>query len=263
MAGMAEPGLLGLRFAQVAEAYDRLRPRYPAAMFDELARMTGIGPGSRVLEIGAGTGIATRDLARRKYDITAIEPGLAMAAIARSHLPRVRFDIATFEQWSDAYEGDRFDLVFSATAFHWLDGETRYARCAHLLKPGGHLAILEYQHVDGGDRDFFADAQRCYVAHVPGTPEGQTLPPWDAQPDTTGVAARPEFDLVGTHQIYEEISSTRTGYLALINTYSPMLALDDEHRNRLYDCLGTLIDRDYGGKIRKAYRHELIVARRI
>ncbi|HEU0163527.1 MAG TPA: methyltransferase domain-containing protein, partial [Thermomicrobiales bacterium] len=231
-------------------------------MFDELARMTGIGPGSRVLEIGAGTGIATRELARRKYDITAVEPGLAMAAIARSHAPRVHFEIATFEKWSDSYDGEPFDLVFSATAFHWLDRETRYARCARLLKRGGHLATLEYTHVDGGDRPFFAAAQACYVEHVPGTPEGQTLPPWDAQPDTTEIIASPEFDLVGTRQIYEEIPSTRTGYLALIDTYSPMLALDDEHRNRLYDCLGTLIDRDYDGKIRKAYRHELLVARR-
>ena len=55
---------IGLEFDAVAERYDRVRPGYPAELFGELVALTGIGPGSRVLEVGWGTGKATVPLAR-------------------------------------------------------------------------------------------------------------------------------------------------------------------------------------------------------
>ncbi|MGW3851955.1 class I SAM-dependent methyltransferase, partial [Streptomyces fagopyri] len=51
-------------FDEAAELYDRARPRYPAALVDELAGRAGLGPGVRVLEIGPGTGQLTVPLAR-------------------------------------------------------------------------------------------------------------------------------------------------------------------------------------------------------
>ena len=64
---MDAPDRLELRqtFNQAAERYDRARPTYPPALFDDLARLAGIGPGCRVLEIGCGTGQATVPLAER------------------------------------------------------------------------------------------------------------------------------------------------------------------------------------------------------
>jgi len=60
-------------FDRVAPLYDRIRPAYPPALFDDLAELAGIGPGCRVLEIGCGTGQATVELARRGCDVLAIE----------------------------------------------------------------------------------------------------------------------------------------------------------------------------------------------
>lgn len=254
---------LGLSFDRQADLYDLVRPSYPTALFDALSELTGLAAGARVLEIGAGTGIATRALAERGYTITAIEPGPAMAALAAHNLssfPNVEVVVTSFEDWT--HPAQPFDLVFSATAFHWLDRATRFARCAAALRHGGYLAIVEYSHVAGGDDDFFAAAQGCYERFVPGTPTGMTLPPWDQQPDTSEITASPDFDLVAVHQIREEIPSTREEYLALMSTYSGNLTLPIENRNRLFDCLGALIDRDFGGEITKAYRHELILARR-
>lgn len=254
---------LGFSFNRRAELYDRMRPRYPAAIFDALTALTGLTAGARVLEIGAGTGIATRALAERGFDVTALEPGPHMAAVATRNLasfPNVSTIVSTFEDWP--LPPAPFDLVLSATAFHWLERTIRYEKSAVALRSGGHLAIVEYKHVAGGDSAFFDAAQHCYDCFVPGTVPNPHMPAWNDPPDTSEIEASPHFDLVAVRQLKEVIPSTRAEYLDLIDTYSGTLTLDPHNRNRLLDCLGTLIDNDFGGRIRKAYRHELILARR-
>jgi SAM-dependent methyltransferase len=73
-------------FDEAAGLYDRARPGYPAALFDDLVELTGIGPGSRVLEIGSGTGQATGPLAERGCRVVAVELGPRLAAVARRNL---------------------------------------------------------------------------------------------------------------------------------------------------------------------------------
>jgi SAM-dependent methyltransferase len=71
-------------FDTVAELYERARPGYPAELFDELAALIGGGTGDvRVLEIGPGTGQATRGLLARGWRVVALEPGAELAAVAR------------------------------------------------------------------------------------------------------------------------------------------------------------------------------------
>lgn len=252
-----------LSFDREAARYDRVRPRYPATLFDDLMDLTGLKPGSRVLEIGAGTGIATRELAERGFAITALEPGPAMASIAEHHLksfPNVQVVVSSFEDWP--LPDEPFDLALSATAFHWLDRATRYVKSTAALPEGGHLAIIEYRHVAGGDDAFFSAAQECYERFVPGTSHDAALPGWDRPPDTSEIDASPFFDLVAVRRFREDISSSRDEYLDLLATHSGNLTLSLENRDRLFDCLGNLIDNDFGGIIEYPYRHELILARR-
>jgi len=81
--------------------YDRARPGYPPALFDDLASIAGLGPGADVLEVGCGTGQATRGLVARGWHVTAIEPGPEMAAKVSENLPSALFAVerATFEAW--------------------------------------------------------------------------------------------------------------------------------------------------------------------
>src|SRR5262245_39407092 len=118
-------------FGEDAERYDRRRPGYPAEMYDDLAGIASLGPGSRVREIGCGTGQATLPLARREYAIVAVELSADLATVARRNLaafPEARVVVSAFEQWPLPAEG--FDAVLSATAFHWLDPEIRMAKSA-------------------------------------------------------------------------------------------------------------------------------------
>ncbi len=106
-------------FDDDAELYDRARPAYPSELIDALVALTGIGPGSRVLEVGPGTGQLTVPLAARGTDIVAVELGGRMAAVARRNLarfPSAVVVVSSFEDWP--LPTDPFDLVVSATAWH-------------------------------------------------------------------------------------------------------------------------------------------------
>ncbi|MBA3276806.1 MAG: class I SAM-dependent methyltransferase [Chloroflexia bacterium] len=255
---------LGLGFDEQAELYHQVRPRYPESIFDDLVALSGIPERARLLEIGAGTGIATGVLARRGYDIVALEPGARLAAVASQNLerfPNVSIESARFEDWR--VPDERFDLIYSATAFHWIEPAVRYAKSARALEPDGCLAILEYQHVAGGDDEFFEAAQPCYERHVPGTRPWTSMPTWNDPPDLAEMERSGLFELVGLRQEREVVTYDTEQYFNLISTYSGTIALDVDARARLLECLATLMDRDFGGSVRKSYRFELIVARRI
>src|SRR5436190_14404599 len=137
-------------FDTAAELYDRARPGYPTALYDDLARLAGVGPGRHVLEIGCGTGKATVPLAERGCTIVGVELGAEMAAVARRRLARhsdVEILVAAFEELS--LPSESFDLVLCATAFHWLDPAVRVTKAARVLRPGGWLALIGTHHVAG------------------------------------------------------------------------------------------------------------------
>src|ERR1035441_5520023 len=108
---------LGRVFNEVPELYDRVRPAYPDQLFADLAAITGMNRRSPVLEVGCGTGQATRSLAALGYQVTAIEPGAGMAALARQRLAafrNVEVENSAFEEWDDG--GRRFDVPVAAAA---------------------------------------------------------------------------------------------------------------------------------------------------
>jgi 16S rRNA A1518/A1519 N6-dimethyltransferase RsmA/KsgA/DIM1 with predicted DNA glycosylase/AP lyase activity len=100
---MAEERFSGLAsmFDQAAQHYLRIRPGYPAQLFDDLARETALGARARVLEIGAGAGQATRGLLERGWSVVALEPGPSLATLAGQALRGVGdvdVVVSTFEQ---------------------------------------------------------------------------------------------------------------------------------------------------------------------
>jgi SAM-dependent methyltransferase len=255
----------GLRdtFNEDAELYDRMRPRYPAALFDDLADLAGIGPGCRVLEIGCGTGQATWALAERGCRIVAVERGDRLAALARRRLagyPSVEVVRASFEEWP--LPDEPFDVVFAATSFHWIDPAVRAVKSAEALRPGGALATIATEHITGGTTRFFADAQACYERHDPATPPGLRLLPADAiAPSYTELTGGP-FGPAEFRRYEWERPYTAAEYLDLLLTYSGHRALPEPARRGLLGCISSLIEGRYGGRVVKRYLNELRVAHR-
>lgn len=135
---MTEPGL---HFDRVAEVYHHARPDYPAEVYDLLAAQGVIGPGLKVLEIGAGSGQATAELLRRGCVVDAVEPGPALADTLRERFAGGPLTVieATAE---DAELADAaYDSVVAATALHWVDTTVALPRLHAALRPGGRLGV--------------------------------------------------------------------------------------------------------------------------
>jgi SAM-dependent methyltransferase len=133
-----------LVFDRIADDYDRVRPRYPPAIIDAACSKAELRAGSRIVEVGCGTGKLTEALVARRLQVEAIDPGPELVQLARRRVrdSTVRFHIGRFEDVR-LPEGV-FEAVFSATAFHWVDPKVGWAKVARLLRPQGVLALFGY-----------------------------------------------------------------------------------------------------------------------
>ena len=136
---------LGEVFDSVAEDYDMFRRGYPATLVDAAIKRGSLVNGSRVLEVGCGTGKLTELLAARQLIVDAVDPGPRMIEQAKRRVggrSDVRFHVGRFEDV--ALPEKAFDAVFSATAFHWVDPLIGWAKTASHLRSGGLLALLSH-----------------------------------------------------------------------------------------------------------------------
>jgi SAM-dependent methyltransferase len=172
MAGQ-NPRQLGRVFNEVPELYDRVRPGYPAELFADLVTITGMDRHSSVLEVGCGTGQATRSLAALGCTVTAVEPGDGMAALARRRLAAfadVTVETSTFEDWND--RGRRFDVLVSAAAWHWVDPAVGWSRAYDVLRPGGWMALFGHVVVRRpGEPEVYAATADLHERFCPGNPD--------------------------------------------------------------------------------------------
>ena len=172
----------GRLFDEMPELYDRVRPSYPDELFVDLAAITGILPGSPVLEVGCGTGQATRSLAAAGLREVAVEAGDGMAAVARRRFggfDNVEVETSTFEDW--ASRGRRFDLVLAAASWHWVDPEVGWPKVHALLNPGGWMALIGNVVVRRpGEPEVYAATADLHEQYLPGHPDWRH-PPLEAK----------------------------------------------------------------------------------
>jgi SAM-dependent methyltransferase len=263
--GSLERERLRATFDEAAELYERARPGYPRALFTDLADLAGLRSGSRVLEIGCGTGQATVPLAERGYAIVAVELGAELAAVARRKLtayPAVSVVVSAFEDW--VLPSEPFDAVVVATAFHWLDPATRVSKSADALCQGGALATISTHHVGGGSwaQTFFDEVQTCYERWDPATPPGLRLKASSQIPFESDELDQSDRFMAPTFRRYEwEHTYSTATYLEVLQTYSGHRLLRSDLRAGLLTCIADLIDSRYQGSVTKRYLTELRVAR--
>jgi SAM-dependent methyltransferase len=256
-------------FEGAAALYHQARPDYPDALFEALVAMAELPPHAQLLEVGCATGKATLPLARRGFGITCVELGTALAEQARRNLagfPRVSVVNADFESWQPPAPAS-FDLVFAATAWHWIDPDIRYVKSSELLKPGGHLAFWDAIHVVPPDGDpFFREIQDVYDEIGEGIPGGwvystaETLTDRASEIEATGL-----FTDVRLRRFGWEISYTADEYIRLLDTFSGHIAMAQWRRTRLYGEIRLRLAERPGrpdGRVRRHWGGILHVARR-
>ncbi len=223
-------------FESAAELYDSARPEYPPELFDDVVALAGLEPGARLLEIGCATGKATRPFLERGFSVVGVELGAQLAEVARRNLAGLpaRIDVAPFERWEA--DGVSFDLVFAATAWHWIDPNLRYEKAHRLLRPGGHLAFWSAVHAfpEGFD-SFFTEIQEVYDKL--GESYGDEWPPPRPElvaDDADEIEASGLFEDVHVRRYVWARHYTADEYIALLDTFSGHIAMAQERREHLY-----------------------------
>ncbi|MEU8261640.1 methyltransferase domain-containing protein [Micromonospora sp. NPDC048999] len=220
-------------FGAVAEAYERFRPGYPVAVFDMVMTYAG-QPVRTALEIGAGTGKATRLFAQRGVTVTASEPDGAMLDELRRHVPaNVRTVQAAFE---DVRPGESYGLVYAAAALHWTNPQGRWPRLAALLEPGGvfasfggplRLADPAVEEAVRAARAPFLDSDE--VPSPDGTPPGHEMQ-WPG----TELQRSEWFADVQQSEIERRLTMSARDYVGLLSTISAYLELPTSDQQQVY-----------------------------
>jgi SAM-dependent methyltransferase len=133
----------GHSFDSIARLYDEVRPGYPKEVYEIVSKYKKFSSESSILEIGAGQGIATKEIYEYwNSKITALEPGKNLFNIARSRFAdykNIKLVNQSFEEFEDNQK--LFDGIFSASAFHWIDPNIKYRKSYKLLQKDGLLVV--------------------------------------------------------------------------------------------------------------------------
>lgn len=242
------------------------RPGYPPEVFDVLQDRCGLGPGSEVLEVGPGTGQVTVPLAERGMEITAVELGAAMGERLRDLTAGwpVRVVVQAFEETDVA--DSSFDAVVSGTAFHWVEPVVGYTKAARALRNGGWIALW-WTLFDQPDRPdgFFGELESLLGRVAPdvlallGGPAGYCR---DVEARQREFSAVGEFGPVEVIAFAWDYSHTPIQLRRLFATYSPVMALPDERRDRLLDQIEALAENGGRAAITRNYTTTMYLAQR-
>ncbi len=229
-------------FDEAAVAYDRFRGGYAPGLFDTLAAL--VPADGTIVEIGAGTGIATVPLAQTAAHLVALEPATAMREIAATKLapyPGVELIGSTFENWEAPPAS--VDMLVAMDAWHWVDQESGPARAARLLRPGGHLVVAWHVRRELRPVAFVPELQRVCEQASPVAAE------WLRRAADDGAVFMPAIDATGAfapiarHEFPQTVTLTAQEFAGELGTFSWVLDLPGARRAHLLDEVRALVER--------------------
>ena len=236
-------------FNTQAEKYEKMRPGYVPELYDEIFKSVRLGANSNVMEIGIGGGQATLPILKTGCKLTAVEYGESLAKICCEKFkdyPNFSTVVGKFE---DSYfESNSYDLIFSASAFHWIPENIGYLKVFNLLKSGGVFArFANHPYKDKSREGLHSALQKIYSVYMPKSLEPSEYNKQDAS-NRADIAKKYGFVDISYKLYHRQRTFTSKEYIELLGTYSDHIAIEEKTRNKFFSEIESAID-NFGGQI--------------
>lgn len=242
------PGL-GWTFDTVADTYEKLRPGYVDALYEDIFAYCPLDASSHAVEVGVGGGQATKPILDTGCAVTAVEPGANFCSLCREKFAAYpKFSVVNGKFEETAFPPESCDLVYSASAFHWVPEEVGYRKAFDMLKSGGAFArFANHPYKDKGRPGMHEALQAVYAVYMPGSlvPDEYS---GDAARARAQIAQKYGFTDVRHHLYRRTRDFTAAEYVQLLGTYSDHIAIEKETRGRFFREIEEAINR-MGGVI--------------
>lgn len=251
-------------YDQVAEAYDRTRPRYPAKIMARMQEIAQFSAQGKILEIGSGPGIASIELAKIGLKLVCLEPSRSACNLARrkcKNYPHVEFINTTFEEWQ--LQSQQFDAVVATTSFHWVTPGIRTEKTAAALKENG-LLILLWNTPPQLKYEVHQLLAEVYLSHAPVLAKYETHQNHQANLTKMGqeVIDSGCFKDLISEQLVSRVSYSVEDYLTLLSTLSPYIRLEPQQRVNLLAELAKVLKLNCGNQLELSYLSMMQIARK-
>lgn len=242
-------------FSPVAQAYDKVRPRYPREFVNRIVEVVALSSNSKVLEVGCGPGTATTEFARTGCSINCLEPNPDFYLLAQKNcrsFKKVRINNISFEEWPIVTAA--YDVILSASAFHWIPAAVGFRKAADALHQDGYLALLWNKELQPSFNVYKAFSE-TYERHAPQLNCYENEETQENVIKEIGLWASKcgRFKEIKSERVRIEVIYTSKDYLMLLDSYSPYLSLDSFIKRGLFRELDDRIINELGGTITLSY----------
>jgi SAM-dependent methyltransferase len=242
-----------------AASYRDGRPDYPPRVYEVLRSRCGLGPGSRVLEIGPGSGLVTGHLVAAGATVVAVEPDEGFAEYLGQAMPEVQVVGAPFEK---ADVGGGFDAVVAATSFHWLDQPAALRKVSAALRPGGWAAIWWTVFSDPYREDPLLAAARAVLGFEPGNQRDGTAFQLDRDARCEDLRRHGGLVDVESELISWDLPMNADQVRALFNSMMTVRQLPEVQRGHVLETLTGLVDERFAGIASRPHLTALYLGRK-
>lgn len=237
-------------FNDIISDYAIARPGYPTELFRDIIDYSMLKNEAKILEIGSGPGQATEYFVKNRYSITGLELGEKQVKyLLEKYSEYQNFNAlcTSFENYK--CEQEAYDLIISATAFHWIKPEVGYPKAYTLLKRNGVMAVFWHlSSIIEPKTDMLKQIRNIYRKYAPELDDYISL---DEAEDLHNL----RISQIRANNLFNDPVSkvyrwddeyTTERYIRLMNSYSDFHAIDKEKQKAILDSAADYIDSNDG-----------------
>lgn len=236
-------------FDEIVSGYDKIRPEYPNELFHDIFEYCKHSNNKKAIEIGAGTGKATNHFLKAEYDVTAVELGDNMSEFLLKRFAEYKnFNVITAAFEEANIKDNNYDLIYAATAFHWVNAEIGLPKALRLLKNGGTIALFRYNMIPSAGEELYEEIQAIYDQYYYSYYKTNDRPVRKSKADfekSSEIYKSYRFEDLGAYgfndvemKFYDDQKAYNADeYIALLDTMSDHRALPEENKLALYESV--------------------------